>query len=257
MNPRVIVLRAAGSNCDHETKTAFDFAGGQADLVHINRLLENPGILKDYQILAIPGGFTYGDDVSAGKILANELRYKLTDALQTFHSQKKLIIGICNGFQVLVKAGLLPEMNFQQSVTLTINDSGKFEDRWVYLNVNESSCVFTNNFKSLVYYPVAHAEGKFIVSDHKLLKTLNQNNQIVFQYTGVNGKSKVTYPENPNGSVEDIAGICDTSGRILGMMPHPERHMDPTHHPQWTRKGLATEGDGVQLFRNAIKYYMN
>ncbi len=253
MVPRILVLRAAGSNCDQETKFAFDFVGGLADLVHVNRLLSGEVKLNNYQILAIPGGFTYGDDVSAGKILANELKYKLADSLLEFHAAGKLIIGICNGFQVLVKAGLLPGFNFraEQSITLSHNDSGKFEDRWVDLKVNVSPCAFTRSMADKVYYPVAHAEGKFIPKNQQVLELLKKNKQIVFQYSA-DDDGIIEYPSNPNGSVENIAGICDPTGRVLGMMPHPERHIDPTNNPLWTRNGLAKEGDGVAIFRNAV-----
>lgn len=256
MVPRILVLRAAGSNCDQETKFAFDFSGGLADLVHVNRLLSGQVKLQDYQILAIPGGFTYGDDISAGKILANELKYKLADALLEFHGAGKLIVGICNGFQVLVKAGLLPGVDFQakQSITLTHNDSGKFEDRWVYLKINDSPCVFTRDMPERVYYPVAHAEGKFVPENTSVLESLKKNKQIVFQYSAADD-SIIEYPFNPNGSVENIAGICDPTGRVLGIMPHPERHIDPTNNPLWTRNGLSKEGDGVAIFRNAIMYF--
>jgi len=157
---------------------------------------------------------------------------------------------------VLVKAGLLPtvDLKAEQQVTLTNNDSGKFEDRWVYLNVkNDSVSVFTRDVQEQIYLPVAHGEGKFVPKDESILKSLWQNRQIVFQYTGANGETG--YPFNPNGSVDDIAGICDPTGRVLGMMPHPERYMDATNHPRWTRQGLAPEGDGVAIFRNAVKYF--
>ncbi|MBN1560545.1 phosphoribosylformylglycinamidine synthase I [candidate division KSB1 bacterium] len=251
----VIVLRAAGSNCDLETKYAFELVGAHADLIHINRLLAGDVQLKDYQILAIPGGFTYGDDISAGKILANQLKYQLADQLTEFHQDGKLVIGICNGFQVLVKAGLLPRVDLEetQDVTLTFNNSGKFEDRWVHLQVNESPCVFTQEIKKQVYFPVAHAEGKFVPRNSKVLALLQKNRQIVFRYVMPGGAAD--YPYNPNGSVDDIAGICDVTGRVLGLMPHPERHLAPTNHPHWTRLGLAEEGDGVAIFRNAVHYY--
>ena len=254
---KVLVLRAAGSNCDLETKHAFDKAGARSDLVHINRLLDREVSLADYQILAIPGGFTYGDDISAGKILANQLKYKLAEQLTEFHQKDKLIIGICNGFQVLVKAGLLPEINLDasQDVTLTFNDSGKFEDRWVHLKTNNSVCVFTQGLKDQVYFPVAHAEGKFVTRNSAILQQLKDNQQVVFQYCAADGSEPV-YPENPNGSVDHIAGICDPSGRVMGMMPHPERFIDPTNHPQWTRLGLQQEGDGVGIFRNAVSYFL-
>lgn len=256
MKPRVLVMRAAGSNCDSETAFAFNQAGGAAVLLHINRVLENPALLADYQILAIPGGFTYGDDISAGKVMANQLRFHLADHLHAFHQQGKLIIGICNGFQVLVKAGLLPVVDFsrEQSVTLTNNDSGKYDDRWVYLRINESPCVFTRTMKESVYFPVAHAEGKFVVRDESVLQELWRNRQVVFQYINPEGGA-AAYPWNPNGSMADIAGICDPTGRVLGLMPHPERNIDPTHHPAWTRIGLNREADGAALFSNAIAYF--
>lgn len=252
----VLVLRAAGSNCDLETKYAFDIAGAQADLVHINRLQNGDVDLSAYQVLAIPGGFTYGDDISAGKILANQMKYKLGDQLAEFHAQGKLIIGICNGFQVLVKSGLLPRVDMlgEQDVTLTFNDSGRFEDRWVHLNSQQSVCVFTQEIKDRVYFPVAHAEGKFVVRNNAVLARLKEKKQIVFQYAAAAGGAPV-YPQNPNGSIDDIAGICDPTGRVLGMMPHPERFLDPTNHPQWTRLGLQKEGDGCYIFRNAVNYF--
>jgi phosphoribosylformylglycinamidine synthase I len=253
---KTLVLRTAGSNCDYETVHAFQHVGSEVSLIHINQIVAGKTRLSNFQILAIPGGFTYGDDISAGKILANELKYKLTDQIENFISDGKLIIGICNGFQVLVKAGLLPEVNLsngKQLVTLTNNDSGKFEDRWIYLKAVSKKCVFTRGIEKLVYFPVAHAEGKFIPKDESLLKNLNRNDQIVFQYTNSNGELD-GYPWNPNGSIENIAGICDSTGRIFGLMPHPERHFHPTHHPRWTREGMRAEADGVVIFRNAIEY---
>lgn len=253
---KTLVLRTAGSNCDYETVHAFQHVGSEVSLIHINQIVAGKTRLSNFQILAIPGGFTYGDDISAGKILANELKYKLTDQIENFISDGKLIIGICNGFQVLVKAGLLPEVNLsngKQLVTLTNNDSGKFEDRWIYLKAVSRKCVFTRGIEKLVYFPVAHAEGKFIPKDESLLKNLNRNDQIVFQYTNSNGELD-GYPWNPNGSIENIAGICDSTGRIFGLMPHPERHFHPTHHPRWTREGMRAEADGVVIFRNAIEY---
>ena len=254
---RTLVLRAAGSNCDEETAFAFQAVGAQADLVHINRLVEGEVHLEDYHILAIPGGFTYGDDVSAGKILANELKYKLGDQVEQFHRDGKLILGICNGFQVLVKSGLLPFgdiRNGKQLVTLTFNDSGKFEDRWVYLEPNpDSPCIFTRGIREPITLPVAHAEGKFVPASPELLQTIEAQGQVVLRYRHPKGES-CEYPWNPNGSVAHVAGICDPSGRIFGLMPHPERHFHPTHHPRWTREGLRDEGDGVAIFRNAVDY---
>jgi len=253
---KTLVLRTAGSNCDYETVHAFQHSGSDVSLIHINQIVAGKVGLSDYHILAIPGGFTYGDDISAGKILANELKYKLTDQLKKFVAAGKLIIGICNGFQVLVKAGLLPDIhldNGKQSVTLAHNDSGKFEDRWIYLEPVSTKCVFTHGIEKIVYYPVAHGEGKFVPADESVLQQLTTNDQIVFRYTNPDG-APAGYPWNPNGSVENIAGICDPTGRIFGLMPHPERHFHPTHHPRWTREGLKAEGDGAIIFRNAVAY---
>ena len=254
--PKTLVLRTAGSNCDYETVHAFQQVGSEVSLIHINQIVAGKIELSDFNILAIPGGFTYGDDISAGKVLANELKNKLTDQLQDFVAAGKLIIGICNGFQVLVKAGLLPEVNLDngvQTATLGNNDSGKFEDRWIYLKPVSKKCVFTRGMEKLVYFPVAHAEGKFVPRDESVLQNLAANDQLVFQYTDPAGEL-AGYPWNPNGSVQNIAGICDPSGRIFGLMPHPERHFHPTHHPRWTREGLKDEADGVIIFKNAVQY---
>ena len=254
---KTLVIRTAGSNCDYETVHAFKQVGSEVDLIHINQIVTKQRTLTDYHILAIPGGFTYGDDISAGKVLANELKFKLNDQLQQFINDGKLIIGICNGFQVLVKAGLLPEVKFDsgdQQVTLTDNDSGKFEDRWVHLKINAASkCVFTKNMPEIVYYPVAHAEGKLVTKNEEILNRLKANGQVVFQYCTADGQP-VGYPGNPNGSAEGITGICDPSGRILGLMPHPERYVHPTHHPRWTREGLDKQPEGLKIFQNAVEY---
>jgi len=257
--PKVCVLRTAGTNCDYETYFAFYLAGGRPELVHINNFLSAKKSLKEFQILAIPGGFTYGDDIAAGKILANELRYKLLDELSTFVAEGKLIIGICNGFQVLVKAGLLPgNANFTQEVTLAINDSAKFEDRWVYLKVPEetissSRCVWTKGIKEIIYLPVAHGEGKFIAASGHILTRLKENGQIVFQYCSAKGEL-AGYPYNPNGSQENIAGICDITGRIFGLMPHPERHIISLQHPRWYQQKKKEFGEGLVIFKNAVSY---
>lgn len=256
---KVIILRTAGTNCDYETDYAFKLAGAETELVHVNRLIRGEKHLSEYSILAIPGGFSYGDDVSAGILLANELKYKLNEQLEEFVSAKKLIIGICNGFQVLVKSGLLRGENgqntHQQNVTLGMNDSGKFECRWVYLETEESPCIFTKGLKERIYLPVAHAEGKFM-ADEETLNCIEKNGQVVFRYVDEKGKT-TGYPGNPNGSLNDIAGICDNSGRIFGMMPHPERYVNRYNHPRWTRKDLPEEGDGLAIFKNAVEYVKN
>ncbi|MDI6815116.1 MAG: phosphoribosylformylglycinamidine synthase I [Dehalococcoidales bacterium] len=248
---RTLIIRAPGTNCDAETAFAFQQAGAVTSLVHVNQLISREQRLADYQIMVIPGGFTYGDDIAAGKVLANELRLKLGEDILKFIEDGGLILGICNGFQVLVKAGILPEPLGGGSplLTLAANDSGKFECRWVYLRVNkENPCIFTKGIDSL-YLPVAHGEGK-VVADAKLLPELN----VVLYYTDERGNNKAGYPHNPNGSVGNIAGICDASGRVFALMPHPERHIRGTQHPQWTRKGAPNYGDGFQIFLNAVEW---
>jgi phosphoribosylformylglycinamidine synthase subunit PurQ / glutaminase len=253
--PRVLVLRAPGANCDGETQFAFEKAGGIPERIHINRLREQPILLHRYQILVIPGGFTYGDDVAAGKILANQLSHFLGDQLQKFRDAEKLILGICNGFQALVKAGLIvPPYEDGPLVTLTNNASGKFEDRWIYLRATPGRCPFLKDYE-LLHLPVAHAEGKLIFREAWIGKGLEESGQAVLHYVDADGKTG-GYPVNPNGSMGDVAGLCDASGRVLGLMPHPERHVLPTHHPRWTRNGLAEEGDGLRLFRNAVEYFV-
>jgi len=262
MRPKVLVLRAAGTNCDIESAFAFESAGAEADIIHVNRLKTGEVKLKSYRILVIPGGFTYGDDIASGKILANELKSALIDDIKGFLADGKLILGICNGFQVLVKAGLLPGLSGdaeQVEATLNLNDSARFEDRWVYLkkpvtsNRKPDKCVWTKYVKDIIYLPVAHAEGKFIPKNDETLKKIKENGQVVFRYVDKDGKPD-GYPQNPNGSVDDIAGICDPTGRILGMMPHPERFIQRTQHPRWTREELPPEGDGLALFRSGIEY---
>lgn len=254
---KVIVLRTAGTNCDLETAYAFRRHLAEVDLVHINEVKAKKKRLSSYHILAIPGGFTYGDDVAAGRVLANELKFKIGNELRKFIEVGKLIIGICNGFQVLVKGGLLPDVEIdEQKATLILNDSGKFEDRWVYLKAaEESKCIWTNNIDRLIYLPVAHAEGKFI-TDKDALEELKNNNQIVFQYVDKDS-NLAGYPANPNGSLENIAGICDKTGRILGLMPHPERFLESYHHPHWQRLSKEKEGDGNLIFKNAVNYVKN
>lgn len=250
---RAVVLRTAGTNCDYETEYAFEKAGAEAERIHVNRLVESDRELARAQIIAVPGGFSYGDDIASGKVLANELRFRLVESLKKFVADGKLIIGICNGFQVLVKAGLLPGLKGGKVLTtLTGNDCGHFEDRWVHLKADDSPCVFVKPGED-VYLPVAHGEGKFIANDD-VLKDLAKRKLIVYRYCDSQGATGAGYPANPNGSVQDIAGICDPTGRIFGLMPHPERHVEPTQHPRWTREGLATEGEGLKIFRNAVEF---
>jgi phosphoribosylformylglycinamidine synthase subunit PurQ / glutaminase len=253
LKPKVCILRSAGTNCDQETAAAFKLAGAVPERVHINSLVAAKRSLDEFQILALPGGFSYGDDVASGKIFANELKFKLIDSLRKFIADGKLIIGICNGFQILVKSGLLPDSaELKQDTSLIINDSAKFEDRWVYLKP-AGHCVWTKGLKKAIYLPVAHGEGKFVVADKKVLGRLKQNQQVVFQYCDCAGKL-TGYPDNPNGSLENIAGICDSTGRILGLMPHPERHVFSMQHPRQANAKAQKYGDGLQIFKNGVKY---
>lgn len=257
--PKVIVLRTAGTNCDQEAVFAFESAGAKVDAVHINRIFGGAVKLKDYHIMVIPGGFTYGDDIESGRILANELRVHLADDIKKFIKDGKLIIGICNGFQVLVRAGILPgplakkkDFLFKQTATLTNNDGGRFQDRWIYLQVCGDN-IWTKGLEKTIYFPIAHAEGKFVPQNNTLLQQLKDNGQVAFRYC--NAKGRVGGADNPNGSVDDIAGITDRTGRILGLMPHPERHFLFAHHPRWTRfQKKGKYGDGAQLFRNGVDY---
>jgi phosphoribosylformylglycinamidine synthase len=278
---KAIVLRAAGINCDMETEYALELAGAKAERVHINRIIEDKSALDEYQIIVFPGGFSYGDDVAAGKILANQIVHHLYEPIQKFIDDGKLVLGICNGFQALVKAGILPgrdeklatedtedtEKNqlskiSNQSVTITYNDSGKFEDRWVYLAPQTERCIFIERGRG-IYLPVAHGEGKVVTKDKATLGKLKSEGHIAFKYVDKNGKEG-NYPINPNGSVDSIAGLTDATGRVLGLMPHPERHVRPTQHPHWSRlyriRGTRDEGretrdsDGMTIFANAVRF---
>jgi phosphoribosylformylglycinamidine synthase subunit PurQ / glutaminase len=252
--PRVLILRAPGANCDAEAQFAFETAGAVAERVHINRLREKPDLLHRFQVLTVPGGFTYGDDVAAGKILANQLAHFLGDALRRFRDAEKLILGICNGFQAILKAGLLlPPDEDGPIATLARNASGKFEDRWIHLEAKPGNCPFLRGMDRFLV-PVAHGEGRFLVREEWQLRGLEQTGQVVLRYVDEQGRPG-GYPVNPNGSQADIAGVCDVTGRVLGLMPHPERHVLPTQHPRWTRDGLAPEGDGLRLFRNAVQFF--
>jgi phosphoribosylformylglycinamidine synthase subunit PurQ / glutaminase len=255
--PRAVVLRTAGTNCDVETRFALKLAGAQAELMHVNRLAAEEDPLGGFQLLVLPGGFTYGDDVAAGKVMAIELQHVLGQKLVRFAESGGLVIGICNGFQVLVKMGLLPGATFvgpgARKVTLTVNDSHRFEARWVRLRAAENThCVFVAPGEELEL-PVAHGEGKLVTRAPEVLSDLISAGQVAYRYASRQGRTPA-YPEDPNGSVDHIAGLCDPSGRVFGLMPHPERHIFGYHHPRWTREGLRREGEGLQIFKRAVEY---
>jgi len=277
VSPRICVLRAPGTNCDVETAHAFELAGGQAERVHLFRLLEQPELLRDYQALCIPGGFSYGDDLGAGVIFSGHLRGQLNEMMQEFRQADKLLLGICNGFQVLLKSGLLLDSARQndagadvsegeQVMTLTWNRNSRYTDCWVRLKVATDSCVFLKGLDEFES-PIAHAEGRLAVRSDSVVDELRRQQSVALCYWSdaagdqLKSKSDVTRielldePANPNGSVANIAGLTDSSGRVLGLMPHPERFLFATQHPQWTRNGFRGEGDGMKLFRNAVNYF--
>jgi phosphoribosylformylglycinamidine synthase len=256
--PRTLLLRTAGTNCDRELAHAFTLAGATVDTLHINNLLKNPSQLENYQILGLPGGFSYGDDIASGKILANQLIHHLKAPLQQFINDEKLILGVCNGFQVLVKSGLLPGPMPQipqedwHPTTLTYNTQGKFEDRWVKVKSTSKICKWIPSSGLTLDLPIAHGEGRFVTRNPEVLQALRANDQIAFEYVDANGNRATTYPELPNGSIEAIAGITDTTGRVLGLMPHPERIVEAMNHPHAPRGQGRPEGKPI--FQTAINY---
>jgi phosphoribosylformylglycinamidine synthase len=263
---RALVLTGFGLNCDEETAYALEVAGARAERIHLNSLIAGERSLSDYQIFVIGGGFSWGDDHGAGVILAMRLKHRFQDGIWDFVEQGRLILGICNGFQVLVNLGLLPGFEprrFKREVALIHNDCGSFRDQWVHLTINPSSpCVFTRGL-SAIELPVRHGEGKFY-AEEPVLERLTAQGQVVMHYAKPDGHpAQTAFPYNPNGSVQDIAGICDPSGRIFGLMPHPEAYNHWTNHPDWTyfkekhrREGkpYPSEGLGIQVFRNAIEF---
>ncbi len=254
---KVLILRTAGTNCDLELARAFELAGASATRLHINQLLADASAFNRHQILAIPGGFSYGDDIASGKILANQLIHHLKQPLQQWVADGKLIIGICNGFQVLVKSGLLPGPMPQLSAddwhpaTLTHNAHNRFEDRWVHLRAESPLCKWLTPGQRL-HLPIAHGEGRFVTRDASVLNALKANHQIALRYVDSQGNTATNFPDNPNGSTEAIAGICDITGRVFGLMPHPERFADLLQGPAWTRRSGSTQADGLEIFTNAV-----
>ncbi len=264
---KALVLAGNGTNCERETAHACRVAGfDHVDIVTVWELLNGDVLLDEYDMLNLPGGFLDGDDLGSAKAQANRILHSglrgeketLFHGILRFVHDGKLILGICNGFQLMVKLGLLPALRGElgeQTVTLTGNDSGRFEDRWVWLQANtQSPCVFTKGIETC-YLPVRHGEGKLVARDSELLDELVAANQVVFRYADPHtGRPTNSYPDNPNGSQASIAGLCDPSGKLFGLMPHPEAYLHRTNHPRWTREDLPEEGMGLTIFRNAVQY---
>jgi len=257
MKPTTLIIRTAGTNCDRELAHAFELAGGQTRTVHLNELIADPSVIDQVDLVGFPGGFSYGDDIAAGRIFANRLRHRLLAPLQAAIARGVPMIGICNGFQVLAKLGLLPDpVAAEQTVTLADNDGGRFIDRWISLSAQaDSVCIWTRGLAGAAFdLPIAHGEGRFVPASDAVLQTLRDRRQIALRYAT---DASATFAGNPNGSTDDIAGICDATGLVLGLMPHPERCTHPTHHPHWTRRSaeaLADTPSGLRFFVNAVEH---
>ncbi len=253
--PNICVLKTDGINCDEEMSYAFEVANGIPETVHINQLRSGEKRLGNYSILALPGGFSYGDDIASGQVLANELKSFLFDQLNEFKSQEKPILGVCNGFQVLVRTGLLPEGELgKQVATLSTNEIGRFECRWIDLAIGNSVCKFIQP-EDFADQPlpmqIAHGEGRFVADDN-IISKINTNRQVIFRYSTLDLQKPSGYPENPNGSIDDIAGICDPTGLVVGMMPHPERSIG-SFHPHRVRTEVSQNAAEV-IFKNIVNY---
>lgn len=253
--PRVIVLRCAGANCDLEAQHAWELAGAKAERVHIHRVIENPSLLAQTQIVMLPGGFSYGDDIAAGKILARQIQRHLGEQLAGFVERGGLLLGVCNGFQALVKAGLLPEVGapLERLVcTISDNEPRGFQDRWVTLLATDSPCVFLEPGRKYEM-PIAHGEGRVCFRREADFEAARARKLDALRYTATEWmKENPPPPANPNGSQGDIAGLCDATGRVLGLMPHPERFVTWTQHPCWTSLPRREAGDGLAIFQRAL-----
>ncbi len=258
-SPRVLILRAPGTNCNDETAYAFEQVGARTSQIHINRLIEDPKLGSGSQILCFPGGFSYGDDIAAGRILAQRLAVHLRELVEQFRAGERLVLGICNGFQVMMRLGIFfPEQNSQPPATLAHNIQSRFEDRWIQVANHNSNSVFLSGIERMEL-PIAHAEGRFALGPHADIKHLLAQGQLGLRYSAPQqavSDESLPFPHNPNGAALNVAGISDPSGRIFGLMPHPERYIDPTQHPSWTReKSVPQFGQGRQIFQNAVNFF--
>lgn len=252
MLPKVCILRSDGANCDEELFYAFKKYGADPQFVQVNELRADPKKLKNFQVLALPGGFSYGDDIASGKVLAVELMSFFKEEISEFILKKRIVIGICNGFQTLIRTGLLPYNNpGQMQATLSHNESGHFECRWVKVKTQQSACNFLPK-DEVIDIAVNHGEGKFFAPP-ALIDKIEKDKLVFARYVDEQGKPTQQYPANPNGSINAIAGLCDPSGRILGMMPHPEKFVDITQHPNWRRKSIE-KPHGAIIFENLINF---
>ena len=259
---RALVITGFGLNCEVETTRALQVVGVEAEMVHLNDLLDGHRRLDEFHLLAFVGGFSFGDHLGAGTVFANRLKYKMRADLERFVEAGRLVIGICNGFQTITRLGLVPALDgalFEQQVALAQNRQGVFRDAWVMLRANpQSPCVFTRGI-DLIPLPARHGEGRFVPCDEKVLARLEKANLVALRYVDQErGLPTMEFPENPNGSANAIAGICDPSGRIFGLMPHPEAYLSPFNHPHWQRQKingvLPAEGLGTRVFRNAAEF---
>ena len=255
--PMTLIVRTAGTNCDGELAHAFELAGARTQRVHLSQLIEQPELLAQADLVGFPGGFSYVDDIAAGRIFANRLRHRLLEPLKAAIARGVPMIGICNGFQVLVKTGLLPDPDAgSQTATLASNTTGRFIDRWVSLTVPDHTCCIWTQGLTALDLPIAHGEGRFLTASPEALHRLRERGQVALRYA-TSAERQPAFPGNPNGSADDIAGVCDPTGLVLGLMPHPERYTHPTHHPLWTRQPDELRHQtpaGLRLFENAVRH---
>ena len=257
---KALVITGFGLNCERETSAACKLAGLTPEQIHLNDLISGKHTLDEYHFLCFIGGFSFGDHLGSGTVFANRVKFSLREQLEKFVADGKLVIGICNGFQTLTRLGLAPALfgkQFEQQVALAHNDCGVFRDDWINMVANVASkCVFTKGIKT-IRMPIRHGEGKF-VADPEIIEEIEKNNQVVLRYAAADGSKANGFPENPNGSINDIAGICDTTGRVFGLMPHPEAFLSPFNAPDWQKQQMEGKlpefGEGKAIFENAVRY---